>query len=99
MTCSTIDRGTGLRARQIFTEIASIALTVRQIGHEIVCSDDARRTADLATTVMELSEKIGWLADLGADKLGAVQLIGGAEAWMMHGRAKEEPSIKEAATV
>lgn len=99
MAHSTIDGATGLRARQIFMEIASIGLTVRQLGHEIVCSDDPCSTANLATAVMELSEKIGWLADLGADKLGAVQLIGGAEAWMMHGRAKEEPSIKEAATV
>ena len=79
-------------------EIATIGLTVRQIGHDIVCSDDLCSTANLATAVMELSEKIGWLADLGADKLGAVQLIGGAEAWMMYGREKEEPSVKEAVT-
>ena len=97
MAHSTIDGATGHRAGQLFGEIASLGLTVRQIGHEIVCSDDARRTADLATTVMEMAEKIGWLADLGADKLGAVQLIGGAEAWMMHGRAEEQPEVKEPA--
>lgn len=70
------------QARLILEQIACMASQLRELGHLIVnCEPE-----DLAlhgATAANLASQVGWLADLGARKLGGNVVLGDPEAWML----------------
>ena len=69
----------------LFTEIATSAVEIDQLFYHTGDSDDAESLAAYGRIVRGLVKRMGWLADLGTQKLnGNGEICGDAEQWLIH---------------
>lgn len=82
------DKGPGW----LFYEIASSAANVESLLQEAVqqTSEDTGMGPTMIALAVDLVGKMGWLADLGSARLGAMQYRGDADQWLL------SPSTREA---
>jgi hypothetical protein len=70
------------QAAHILERLCSLAETLHELGEEVIQSD-AGQHVHLGQAVAALASQAGWLADLGAAKLGGLQMHGDPERWML----------------
>jgi len=71
------------RAGIIVTEIAELATALQGLAISAIDNGAENYNESAALAARSLSEKVGWLADLAASKLGAARYRGAAEEWML----------------
>ena len=67
----------------ILNEIASLSNALEALGVKMICADREEFDYNDAVLIKAVSTQIGWLADLGAGRLGAPVCFGDAERWML----------------
>lgn len=82
----------------IFGEIASLAAHGDEMCYHFGGNEDVAEMVHQLKFMRDLVNKLGLLADLGADKLGGGMIRGGAEEWMLPPAYKwpSEKAAKEA---
>jgi phage FluMu protein gp41 len=67
----------------IFGDIAEHAMALKELAMEMIDEGDSNFDYLKCVAIRELSSKLGFMADLGAGRLGATQAYGGVEAWLL----------------
>ena len=75
------------QAGWIFSTIAEMACSVRELATNVVAEGDDKSiwdfTVNKVVAARDLCSQIGLLADIGATKTGGVELMNGAESWLL----------------
>jgi hypothetical protein len=67
----------------ILHSIAEQAKAIEMLAAELIADGDVNFDHFKCVAIRELAAKVGYMADLGADKLGAFQQYGDAEDWLL----------------
>lgn len=67
----------------ILSCVAEQAKVLEKLAIELIAESDMNFDHLKCVAIRELAAKIGYMADLGADKLGSTQQYGDAEDWLL----------------